>query len=948
MIRVRRRQRQHQGRGMGGKSEQLRKLLGDGETKQQESLREVQAKFAWLEGSAVKDAKGHRPDHQDYDPRTVSVPQQIFQKLSDSQKQYWTVKRFYRDVILFFKVGKFYELYEDDAQIGHDVLQWRMTITGVGHCRQVGCPESGIDEAVARLTAAGFKVGRMEQMETALEAKAARGPKATIRRELTRVHTPATATGAVGTDAVHLLALCESPEDDLGHSSAMGLTSQSDRVQFGIAFLDAAAGRFYIGSASDDAGRANLGAILMQVAPREILVARGQLSQATLRALASPPSPTQLSPVNLGSEFPDPTLFAGDPKALQGKLGGLQLAPGLSSSAAPEALAALAALKSHLARMHAEGELATKAQAVVPYEMYASALRMDGPTLGNLELLAGADGGVEGSLLGRLDTCASPGGRRLLRRWLCRPLRSIPDIEARLDAVETLAAQPEVVGELRAGMKALGDLERCLGRVRNAVQAPSAGLPNWALEQMQRRRLSALASAVTAVKGAVEVLAMLQPDAQASALLAQAASHAGVRNQGAWTTLQDIQDSLVYGATAASGTSKGSKKERAQASAAPTLSQALLASAVDLTQEDEEQAHRQAEVTATTELIDSFQQHANIWDAIEEAVSTVDVLMGFAAFPTTADGPTCRPVLVPATGAEAVLHLEQLWHPCAVAGAGGAIVPNDLLLGGRGGDAQHHPRSLLLTGPNMGGKSTLLRATCAAVILAQMGCYVPAAAARLCPADRIFTRLGAQDRIMSGESTFLVECNEAAAVLRHATPDSLVVLDELGRGTSTFDGYAIAHAVLGHLSSRIDCRLLFATHYHPLTGEFEGDPRVALGHMAALVGPAQGQDSSAGSADGITFLYQMRSGACPRSYGLEVARLAGIPSPVVDMATKVGFQLEHRLQGIFTSATGRAGGTLTDQEAGTLQALRHALSPTISNSNLIQAWKSLQSAAVAS
>eukprot|EP00232_Nephroselmis_pyriformis_P023616 CAMPEP_0182873260 /NCGR_PEP_ID=MMETSP0034_2-20130328/12220_1 /TAXON_ID=156128 /ORGANISM="Nephroselmis pyriformis, Strain CCMP717" /LENGTH=138 /DNA_ID=CAMNT_0025005895 /DNA_START=1 /DNA_END=413 /DNA_ORIENTATION=+ len=138
----------------------------------------------------------------------------------------------------------------------------------------------------------------------------------------------------------------------------------------------------------------------------------------------------------------------------------------------------------------------------------------------------------------------------------------------------------------------------------------------------------------------------------------------------------------------------------------------------------------------------------------------------------------------------------------------------------------------------MGGKSTILRSTCVAVILAHMGCYVPAEEATLTPVDTVFTRLGASDRIMSGESTFLVECAEAASILRHATADSMVVLDELGRGTSTFDGYAIAHAVLAHLSAVVDCRLMFATHYHALTSEFAGNPRVALRYMACVVSSA--------------------------------------------------------------------------------------------------------------
>lgn len=283
------------------------------------------------------------------------------------------------------------------------------------------------------------------------------------------------------------------------------------------------------------------------------------------------------------------------------------------------------------------------------------------------------------------------------------------------------------------------------------------------------------------------------------------------------------------------------------------------------------------------------------------AIAEVDCLCAFAraCHDLSSQGPVCRPRFVPhgsAADGGAVLEMEDLWHPCAVAGAlsggggangGAAIIPNDLFLGRGAGGGPSGPRAVLLTGPNMGGKSTLLRAACVSVVLAQCGAMVPCSAMTLSPVDTVFTRIGASDRILSGESTFMVECSETAAILHGATTQSLVVLDELGRGTSTFDGYALASACLDHLSA-VGCRMLFATHYHSLCDEVRSRRLpVALKHMACQLQPvgggggARGGGASAGGAAGaeemedwegeIVFLYKLRDGADWGRSGREAA-----------------------------------------------------------------------------
>lgn len=228
-----------------------------------------------------------------------------------------------------------------------------------------------------------------------------------------------------------------------------------------------------------------------------------------------------------------------------------------------------------------------------------------------------------------------------------------------------------------------------------------------------------------------------------------------------------------------------------------------------------------------------------------------------------------------------LLDIKQLRHPCVTLNQTKAFVPNDTHI-----SPNDDKTLLLVTGPNMGGKSTLLRQTCIAVILAQIGCYVPAQSMTLTPVDRIFTRIGASDRILEGKSTFYVEMEETKNIIQFATFKSLAIVDELGRGTSTFDGYSIAHAVLKYLVNKIRCRSLFATHYHMLLDEFRGVPGVKSYHMACRANEAK---------DEVVFLYRFEKGECPMSFGINVARMAGIPRGVLDNAKRKSLEFSEKL-----------------------------------------------------
>lgn len=312
------------------------------------------------------------------------------------------------------------------------------------------------------------------------------------------------------------------------------------------------------------------------------------------------------------------------------------------------------------------------------------------------------------------------------------------------------------------------------------------------------------------------------------------------------------------------------------------------------------------------------------WASAARALAHLDVLCSLATVSAegAARGPMCRPrVRARGEGEQPSFAATASRHPCVLRTfSGGDFIPNDIALGG----AADGRCCLLLTGPNMGGKSTLLRQACLLVLMGQLGCHVPAESCEFTLVDRIFTRLGARDSIFTGHSTFFVELAETSDVLHQASADSMVILDELGRGTSTFDGTAIAHAVLQHLASRTRCLALFSTHYHSLVEAFEGHASVALGHMRCMVERKEAAAASDGDAapESITFLYKLGHGACPKSYGMNVARLASLPECIVQTAHRESERFERAL--LAADARALAARTLAMAQEGNLEELRAA------------------------
>ncbi|KAL2479725.1 DNA mismatch repair protein MSH7 [Abeliophyllum distichum] len=788
--------------------------------------------------------------------------------MTPSQKQYWDVKCQYMDVVLFFKVGKFYELYELDAEIGHKELDWKMTLSGVGKCRQVGISESGIDDAVQKLIARGYKVGRIEQLETSGQAKS-RGASSVIQRKLVNVLTPSTIDSNIGPDAVHLLAIKENDH----------LLENGSRV-FGFAFVDCAALKFSVGAISDDTSCAALGALLMQVSPKEIIYETRGMSQEAQKALKkytfAGSTLSQLSPAQPGHNFGE-VLEVRNLIQSQGYFRGSCIACDHVVDGVVRgdlALCALGGLINHLSRFKLDDVL--RNGDIIPYEVYRGCLRMDGQTLVNLEIFSNnADGGPSGTLYKYLDNCMTSSGKRLLRNWICHPLNDVEKINSRLAVVEELMSHSDIMLLLAQSLRKLPDLERLLGRAKSSMHSSALLSLPMIGSKILKQRVKVFGQLVKGLRIGMELLMLLQKEGIMASSLSK----------------------VVY-LPILSG-SDGLDKFLSQFEAA------VDSDFPDYQNHDVTDSESETLVI----LMDLFMEKATQWSQVIHAINCVDVLRSFAVTAISSCGAMCKPMILPHSKStnlceettDPILKMKGLWHPYTLGENGGLPVPNDIHLGGYGND--YAPCTLLLTGPNMGGKSTLLRATCLAVILAQLGCYVPCEICVLSLVDTIFTRLGATDRIMTGESTFLIECTETASVLQNATQNSLVLLDELGRGTSTFDGYAIAYAVLRHLIEKVNCRLLFATHYHLLTKEFGTHPRVTMQHMATYLKPKS--EMSSRVEQELVFLYRLASGSCSESYGMQVALMAGIPRPVVEAASKAGHVMKNKVRESFKSSEQR-------------------------------------------
>ncbi len=829
-------------------------------------------------------------------------------------RQYAAVKKEHPTALLFFRLGDFYELFFDDAVVAAKELQ--ITLTSRNKEKGIAVPMCGVpyhaaEGYIGKLIRKGFKVAICEQMEAPSQAKKL------VRREVTRVVTPGTAADSLlGSDENNFLAALATVTDRTGEG------------RVGFAALDLSTGEFRATEFSGEGAMRRVQEELEQLRPKELLYGsaaplfENRKSGGLLVRATESPVPTRTMPslpaaAGACTETPlDDWIFAPDHALplLENHFGVLSL-EGFGLAGRTAAASAAGAILYYV-RSTQRGSL-DHVDRIGWYERQ-SCLVLDAVTVRNLELteplFAGTDAGV--TLLRSMDAAATPMGKRLLRAWMLRPSLDLGDIHARLDAVEACVKETVAREELRRALDGVLDLERLLSRVT--------------LETANPRDVLALAGSLGKIPAIKAALARLAAE-RLRALHSSLDDLADVRERIEKTIVPEPPLSFADGGVIAPGVdrdldelrelSRNSKQVLAQIeqrergrtgiSSLKVKFNSIFGYYIEiskpnlhLTPQDYERKQTLvgAERFTTPEL---KEYEGKILDAQEKiveierrvfielrtavaaeakrirqaalALAEIDLLAALAHIAALRN--YCRPTFVESADSSEIEIIEGR-HPVIeqqeMAGGSERFVPNDLYLNG----TTHN--IMLLTGPNMGGKSTYLRQTALIVILAQMGSFVPARSARLTVVDRVFTRIGASDNLARGRSTFMVEMTETAAILHTATARSLILLDEVGRGTSTYDGLAIAWAAVEYLHARVRAKTLFATHYFELTELAEQLSGVKNFHVSVKE-----------TGSGIVFLRRVEPGAADRSYGIEVAKLAGLPNEVVLRAREVLAEHEY-------------------------------------------------------
>jgi DNA mismatch repair protein MutS len=800
--------------------------------------------------------------------------------VSPAMRQFFAAKAENPGVLLFFRMGDFYELFYDDARKAAKLLDITLTQRGASGGQPIpmaGVPVHAHEGYLARLVALGESVAICEQIGDPALAKGL------VERRVVRIVTPGTVTDE---------AMLSERRDTLLLALSRG------RQGYGLAWADLSSGRFLVNEvATEDA----LEAELARLQPAELLVPDEDGWPQSLRE-------------HTGLRRRAPWLFDADSGRRQLlQFFNLHDLGGFGIEDKPLCVAAAAALLGYVEETQKQRLPHLTAIAV---EASDGAIAMNAATRRHLELDTRVDGDTRTTLLGVLDSTVTPMGGRLLRRWLHRPLRDRSVLRERHHAVATLVDQRADV-TVRTAFRALGDMERILARV--------------ALRSARPRDLSTLRDGLNLLPSLAAILAPLDsPRLQAltdelgehdehAYLLASAivpqppllARDGGVFAEGYDAELDELRrlsthaDQFLIDLEARERESSGiatlkvgynrvhgyyieiSKGQSGKAPTHYTRRQTLTGAERYITEElkeFEDKVLSARERSLSREkllyegLLDILNERLEPLKRCAAALSEIDVLAGFAERAQALDW--SQPRLDDAPG----IHIERGRHPVVEAVRDEPFEPNDLILGQSGLDGSDGGRRMLvITGPNMGGKSTYMRQNALIVLLAHIGSFVPATRAVIGPIDRILTRIGAGDDLARGQSTFMVEMSETSYILHHATSESLVLMDEIGRGTSTYDGLALADACARHLAAVNRSYTLFATHYFELTALAEPGSGIANVHLDAVE-----------HDDALVFMHAVMDGPADRSFGLQVAALAGLPKSVVRQARGRLAELEQQ------------------------------------------------------
>jgi DNA mismatch repair protein MutS len=811
------------------------------------------------------------------------LSQSELDKATPMMAVYQRIKAENPEALLFFRLGDFYEMFGDDAKEAAGLLDITLTARSAGEGRSQKIPMCGVpyhaaETYIARLLKAGRKVAIVEQMEDPRKAKGM------VKRELVRIITPGTLLEPNSLEA-----------KQNNYLAALAVSADG----WGLAAADVSTGEFLVTEFSGPRALEDLFLELNRLRPAEIL-APDDLAAALTEKL------TQLDYAYLtrleGFRF-DPD--AGRIRLLEhfhlASLEGFGVGGyGIGLGAAAAAL--------HYLQETQRGAL-THIRKITPYAL-ASHMALDAATLRNLDLLRNSfDGSRHHTLLETLDFTATAMGGRRLQRWLLRPLLSLEAILARQAAVAEFSASTRLRQDTYAVLKAMHDLERLAGRVGSntangrdlvALAASLALLPELkaALGKTQAEILALTARDLPVCSEVRDLLARALEDEPPVSI-----KEGGLIRAGYHAEVDELR-SLSRQGKSFIAELQARERERTGIASLKVEYNSVFGYYIEVTKANAklvpgDYQRKQTLVNAERYITPELKEYENkVLTAEErlmalelelflelrarvagrlpdillaaERVADIDVLLALA------EAASRYNYIRPQVDGGDRLNIREGRHPVVERLTREKFVPNDLCLD------RSEQQVIILTGPNMSGKSTYLRQTALIVVLAQMGGFVPAAEAQIGIVDRVFTRVGAADNLAGGQSTFMVEMNEAANILNNATARSLVILDEVGRGTSTFDGVSIAWSVVEHLHDRIGAKTLFATHYYELTELALSKPRVKNFNIAVREWK-----------DDILFLRKILPGASDRSYGIQVARLAGLPEEVIGRAREVLANLER-------------------------------------------------------
>ena len=803
--------------------------------------------------------------------RTDANGENPISTVTPARRQYLTLKEQYPDAILFFQVGDFYETFDDDAKIVSRDAEVHLTSKDFGRSGRVplaGIPVRALDTYLRRLLAKGHRVAVCEQVSEAGHGL--------VERAITRIVTPGT-----------LLEPQLLRERENTYLAAVNY----GRDSAALAYVDVSTGEFAVAPFVGPEREAALTAELVRLNPAEVLVPRD-----------APPLPDERQATTR-----ERAPFDGEDgiAALKAHFGVASL-EAYGCQDLPLACGAAAAILDYLREYNAR--LLAGLRGLATYHT-GDYMTLDGQTRRNLELMRSgrtASGGR--GLLGVLDRSSTAGGGRLLRRWLSQPLLDLAALAARHDAVAEFVEQAAARSVARVALNRIGDLERLTGRMVAGTSNPRdlhslrlslSVVPELraALEPLDtdfvatmRERLDPCADVADIVERAIAGVQegrRIRPgyDAELDGLID------GIRDARLWIAELERRErertkikSLKVGYNKIFGyyleiTNPNLPLVPPEYIRKQTLTSCERYITPELKEFEARIADAEGQINAVEEsiylrVLGELAGQAPRLLSTAAAIAQVDVVAAFAEVAERQG--YMRPIL---DGGRA-LHIRAGRHPTVEAAVERhTFIPNDVDLNADEVDGEG--AIMLLTGPNMAGKSTYLRQVALIALMAQIGAFVPATEAHLGLTDRIFTRVGAQDDLAAGQSTFMVEMLETASILHHATPRSLIILDEIGRGTGTLDGLAIARAVIEDIHDRIGARCLFATHYHELLGLLDRLPRLRACNVTVR------EDE-----DGIVFLHRITPGGAARSYGIHVARLAGVPRSVTERAALLLRDLE--------------------------------------------------------